>query len=259
VRTEVAESLQTDRLTHVRWGVCALLFFATTINYIDRQVLSILKPTLQGQFGWRESDYAWIVVAFQLAYAVMMPLIGRIIDRLGTRLGYAAAVAIWSAASISHAFAHSAGQFIIARFSLGVGEAGNFPAAVRTVADWFPQEERSFATGIFNSGSNVGVIAAALIVPAVTVRWGWQAAFVVTGGLGFVWIVAWFVGLKGRVTVTPTVVRKTNMRSCCRIGDHGRSLLESLLRIRCGGFIRSGFQVFSIRPTTLTSHRWVLR
>jgi len=210
VRTEVAESLQTDRLTHVRWGVCALLFFATTINYIDRQVLSILKPTLQGQFGWRESDYAWIVVAFQLAYAVMMPLIGRIIDRLGTRLGYAAAVAIWSAASISHAFAHSAGQFIIARFSLGVGEAGNFPAAVRTVADWFPQEERSFATGIFNSGSNVGVIAAALIVPAVTVRWGWQAAFVVTGGLGFVWIVAWFVGLKGRVTVTPTVVRKTN-------------------------------------------------
>jgi ACS family hexuronate transporter-like MFS transporter len=180
------------------------LFFATTINYIDRQVLSILKPTLQGQFGWRESDYAWIVVAFQLAYAVMMPLAGRIIDRLGTRVGYAVAVAVWSVASVSHAFARSAVQFMAARFSLGLGEAGNFPAAVRTVADWFPQDERSFATGIFNSGSNVGVIAAALIVPAVTIRMGWQGAFLVTGGLGLLWIVVWFVSLSGSKTQLST-------------------------------------------------------
>jgi len=181
----------------VRWGICGLLFFATTINYVDRQVLSILKPTLQAEFGWREIDYSWIVMAFQLAYAMMMPLAGRLIDRIGTRLGYALAVIVWSVAAISHGFARSATQFIIARFALGAGEAANFPAAVRTVANWFPQEERSFATGIFNSGSNVGVIAAALLVPLITNYMGWQAAFFITGALGFLWVVPWLLGVKG--------------------------------------------------------------
>ena len=126
MRTEVAEVIKTDSGKYLRWGVCGLLFFATTINYIDRQVLSILKPTLQTQFGWRESDYSWIVVAFQLAYAVTMPLVGKLIDRIGTRLGYAIAVTVWSIASASHAFARGATQFIAARFALGLGEAGNF-------------------------------------------------------------------------------------------------------------------------------------
>jgi ACS family hexuronate transporter-like MFS transporter len=201
VRIEAAESLDTGRSKYWRWGICGLLFFATTINYVDRQVLGILKPTLQTQFGWRESDYSWIVVAFQLAYAVMMPFAGRLMDRVGTRVGYAVAVAIWSIAALSHAFARSAGQFIAARFSLGLGEAGNFPAAIRTVADWFPQEERSLATGIFNSGTNLGVVIAAVLVPAVTLRFGWQAAFFVTGGLGFLWIVPWLMSGGSSVSV----------------------------------------------------------
>ena len=199
MRTEVAEPTKSQTSSYLRWGVCGLLFFATTINYIDRQVLSILKPTLQAEFGWREADYSWIVVAFQLAYALMMPLAGRLIDRLGTRLGYALAVAVWSAAAASHAFARSAIQFMAARFALGVGEAGNFPAAVRTVADWFPQEERSLATGVFNSGSNVGVIVAAVLVPAITLSMGWQAAFLVTGVLGLLWIVPWLMVMPGRL------------------------------------------------------------
>ena len=198
MRTEVAKPIKSQTSSYLRWGVCGLLFFATTINYIDRQVLSILKPTLQAEFGWREVDYSWIVVAFQLAYALMMPLAGRLIDRLGTRLGYALAVAVWSAAAASHAFARSAIQFMAARFALGVGEAGNFPGAVRTVADWFPQEERSLATGVFNSGSNVGVIVAAVLVPAITLSMGWQAAFLVTGVLGLLWIVPWLIVMRGK-------------------------------------------------------------
>jgi ACS family hexuronate transporter-like MFS transporter len=146
---------------HLRWIVCALLFFATTINYIDRQVLSILKPLLQAEFGWTEADYGWIVSTFTFGYALMMPLAGRLIDRLGTRIGYGLAVIAWSLASMPHAAASTVVQFGIARCALGITEAANFPAAVRTVADWFPQKERSLATGIFNSGSNVGLVLAA--------------------------------------------------------------------------------------------------
>jgi len=173
--------------------ICGLLFFATTVNYVDRQVLSILKPTLQAEFGWNETDYGWIVFGFQAAYALVMPFAGRVIDRIGTRLGYTIAVAVWSLASVSHALASGFWSFAVARFGLGAGEAGNFPTAVRTVADWFPQKERSFATGIFNSGSNVGVIVAALAVPALTLRFGWRAAFLVTGGLGILWVVPWLL------------------------------------------------------------------
>ena len=164
-RFRQAVSLRASCTSNVRWFICGLLFFATTVNYVDRQVLSILKPTLQSEFGWNETDYGWIVFAFQLAYALVMPIAGRIIDRIGTRLGYTIAVVVWSLASVSHALASGFWSFGVARFGLGAGEAANFPAAIRTVADWFPQKERSFATGIFNSGSNVGVIVAALAVP----------------------------------------------------------------------------------------------
>jgi MFS transporter, ACS family, hexuronate transporter len=179
--------------SNVRWLICALLFFATTVNYVDRQVLSILKPTLQSEFGWNETDYGWIVFAFQFAYALVMPVAGRVIDRIGTRVGYTIAVAVWSFASLSHALASGFWSFSLARFGLGAGEAANFPTAIRTVADWFPQKERSFATGIFNSGSNVGVIVAAISVPALTLAFGWRAAFLVTGGLSFLWIVPWLL------------------------------------------------------------------
>ena len=181
------------RLRHqVRWWVCAMLFFATTINYLDRQVLSILKPLLEDEFGWSEADYGWIASAFTFGYAVMMPIAGRLIDRLGTRFGYALAVALWSLASASHMFARTVVQFGAARFALGLFEAANFPAAVRTVADWFPQKERSLATGIFNSGSNVGLVIAAG-APFVALSLGWEAAFLMTGALGMLWLAPWLL------------------------------------------------------------------
>ncbi len=177
--------------SNVRWVICGLLFFATTVNYIDRQVLGILKPTLEKDLHWSESDYGWIVSAFQFAYALTMPLAGRVIDRLGTRLGYALAVLIWSTAAMSHALARTWGQFMAARFGLGLGEAGNFPAAIKTVAEWFPEKERALATGIFNSGSNVGAVAAPLLIPVVAYRLGWRATFVVTGSFDLIWLIAW--------------------------------------------------------------------
>lgn len=173
--------------------MCGLLFFATTVNYVDRQVLGILKPTLERDLGWHESDFGWVVFAFQCAYAVMMPIAGRIIDWLGTRIGYALAVVVWSLASMSHALAFNVWQFAIARFGLGIGEAANFPAAIKTVADWFPKRERALATGIFNSGSNVGAIVAPLLVPFVAARFGWRSAFLFTGGLDLVWVAAWLM------------------------------------------------------------------
>jgi ACS family hexuronate transporter-like MFS transporter len=178
-------------LPKLRWYICGLLFFATTVNYVDRQVLGILKPTLEKELGWHESDYGWVVFAFQCAYAIMMPLAGRIIDRLGTRLGYALAVIVWSFASMSHALARTALQFAAARFALGIGEAANFPAALKTVADWFPKSERALATGIFNSGSNIGAIVAPLMVPWIAAQFGWRFSFLATGGMDLVWLVAW--------------------------------------------------------------------
>jgi ACS family hexuronate transporter-like MFS transporter len=177
--------------TNLRWSICGLLFFATTVNYVDRQVLGILKPTLEKDLHWNESDYGWVVFTFQLAYALMMPLAGRAMDWLGTRVGYAIAVAVWSAASMLHALASTPFQFAMARFALGLGEASNFPAALKTVADWFPRRERSFATGIFNSGSNIGAIVAPLAVPIVAVHFGWRASFLFTGSLDVVWLIAW--------------------------------------------------------------------
>lgn len=178
-------------IQHLRWYICGLLFFATTINYIDRQVLGILKPVLRQELGWDEEQYGNIVFAFQAAYALMMPLTGRIIDWLGTRLSYMLAVVIWSIAAMAHALATTAGQFSAARFALGVGEAANFPAAIKATTDWFPPKERALATGLFNSGSNVGAIAAPLLVPWIAQKWGWREAFLITGAFGFLWVILW--------------------------------------------------------------------
>ena len=180
-------------IRNLRWYICGLLFFATTINYVDRQVLGILKPVLDSEYHLSQSDYGWIIFAFQAAYALMMPVVGRLIDWLGTRIGFIAAVLVWSIAAMGHAAARSAVQFGIARFVLGVGESSNFPAAFRTVADWFPQQERALAAGIFNSGSNIGALVAPLVVPWIALHYSWHAAFIFTGALGFVWLAAWMI------------------------------------------------------------------
>ncbi len=174
-----------------RWIICGLLFAATTINYMDRQILGILASTLQKEIGWSELAYGHIVTAFQAAYAIGMVLFGRVIDRVGTRHGYALAMAFWSVAAMGHALVRSVVGFGVARFALGFGEAGNFPAAVKAVAEWFPRRERALATGLFNSGSNIGAVLAPAVVPWLTLRYGWQAAFMVIGASGFVWLVFW--------------------------------------------------------------------
>jgi ACS family hexuronate transporter-like MFS transporter len=176
---------------HYRWVVCALLFFAATINYIDRQVIGLLKPTLQTQIGWTEIGYSYEVMSFQAAYALGLLGVGRLIDRIGTRKGFSISIIFWSIAAMGHALARGVWGFGIARFFLGLGEAGNFPAAIKTVAEWFPKKERALATGIFNSGTNIGALITPFIVRAVTDRWGWRAAFIFTGAIGFLWLVAW--------------------------------------------------------------------
>ncbi len=171
--------------------ICALLFFAATINYIDRQVIGILKPTLQTEIGWTEVGYSWVVFSFQAAYAIGLLGVGRLIDRIGTRKGFSLAIIFWSLAAMGHALARTVFGFGVARFFLGLGEAGNFPAAIKTVAEWFPKKERALATGIFNSGTNIGALVTPLVVPIITIAWGWRAAFIITGAIGFIWLVAW--------------------------------------------------------------------
>ena len=174
-----------------RWLICALLLFAATVNYMDRQVIALLKPTLQIQFGWTDDGYGNIVVAFQFAYGAGLLFVGKLIDRLGTRKGFSLAVFVWSIAAMTHAAASSVFQFAAARFSLGLGESGSFPASVKAVAEWFPKRERALATGIFNSGSNIGAMVTPLVVPWITYRFGWRMAFIATGALGFVWVLCW--------------------------------------------------------------------
>lgn len=178
---------------HFRWVICSLLLFGVTKNYMDRQVLGILKTTLQHDLGWNEIDYSNLVLAFQAAYAVGMVVVGRLVDRLGTRLGYAWSMIFWSAASIAHAACTSFFSFVVARSALGFGESGVFPASIKTVAEWFPQKERALATGIFNAGSNIGAILTPFIVPWITIHYGWRSAFIATGSLGFIWLVFWLV------------------------------------------------------------------
>jgi MFS transporter, ACS family, hexuronate transporter len=190
-----SESVEPEgaRPTSMRWTICAMLFVATSINYMDRQVIALLKPTLQQSIGLTELNYGYIVDAFQIAYAAGLLGVGRLIDRLGTRVGYMLVMAVWSLSAMGHALATSAMEFGVARFCLGWGESGNFPAAIKTVAEWFSPEERSLATGIFNSGANIGAILAPVFVPWVTLRYGWHAAFLSTGLFGLPWIVWWFL------------------------------------------------------------------
>jgi ACS family hexuronate transporter-like MFS transporter len=180
-----------DRMTGFRWVVVALLFFATVINYVDRAVLGILKPVLEKDLGWDQVDYGWIVTAFQVTYAAGYALGGRLFDQIGVRLGYFLAVAVWSLAEVAHAFVRSVTGFSLARAGLGIAEGGNFPAAIKTVTEWFPKQQRAFATGLFNAGSTVGAVLCPLVVPWLAYRWGWQSAFLATGALGFIWIAVW--------------------------------------------------------------------
>ncbi|WP_367913604.1 MFS transporter [Leadbetterella sp. DM7] len=196
-----------------RWTICALLFFATTVNYLDRQVLSLLKPQLEEIFGWSNSDYANIAAVFQFTYAISMLFAGRLVDKLGTKWGYALAIIIWSVGAVIHAYAIPIGEsmsallgwtgitafsvsvvgFMFSRAVLAFGEAGNFPAAIKATAEYFPKKERSFATGIFNSGANVGAVLAPLSVPWIESHWGWEASFLIVGGIGFLWLIFWWI------------------------------------------------------------------
>jgi ACS family hexuronate transporter-like MFS transporter len=184
--------MQNKTIGKYRWTICALVFFATTINYLDRSVISLLKSDLEKQFQWTESDYSDIVIAFQACYALGLILAGRFIDKIGTKLGYAISILAWSIAAIGHALVRSTAGFIVARGALGVSEAGNFPSAIKTVAEWFPKKERALATGIFNSGANIGAIVAPLTVPFIAAKWGWEWAFIITGSIGFLWLIFWF-------------------------------------------------------------------
>jgi ACS family hexuronate transporter-like MFS transporter len=191
-RTSVETASPAAAIGRVRWGICALLFFATTINYVDRSVLGILAPTLRTEIGWTDVEYGRISAAFTLAYAIGFVFAGWFIDRFGTRLGYAIYLIVWSIAAAAHALAATPFAFGAARFMLGLGESGNFPAAIKTVAEWFPRRERAFATGIFNAGSNVGAVLAPLLVPWLTLYWSWRVAFAVTGLAGLVWVLFWW-------------------------------------------------------------------
>jgi len=201
-----------EKIGKYRWTICALLFFATTVNYLDRQVLSLLAPDLSKEFSWSNSDYANITAVFQFAYAISMLFAGRFIDKLGTKKGFTWAIIIWSLAAIMHAYAIEIGGaftgifatmglvipvsilgFMISRAVLAFGEAGNFPAAIKATAEYFPKKERSFATGIFNSGANVGAILAPLTVPWIALHWGWQSAFIIIGAIGFIWVIFWWI------------------------------------------------------------------
>jgi len=218
--TNVATTAE-DRPNPLRWRICALLFFATTINYFDRQLLGILKPVLDQEIGWSEQDFGNVVFAFQAAYAIGLTSAGWVLDRVGTRLGYAMATAGWSVAIAMHSLAGSASGFFAARFALGLTEAGNYPAAVKTVAEYFPQRERAFATGLFNAGSNVGAMAAPLLVPLVLVTLGWPWAFILAGIPGLIWVGFWLMTTRGRAG-----------RIIPRQSDAPRARLRDLVRNR---------------------------
>jgi len=204
-----------------RWMICALLFLGVTKNYMDRQVLGVLKCPLQHEFGWNEIDYGNVVFAFQTAYALGMVFVGGLIDRLGTRIGYAAVMVFWSVASMAHAIAGSLGGFMAARAALGFGEAGVFPASIKCVAEWFPKKERALSTGIFNAGTSVGAMVTPLFIPWMAVHLGWRWAFVITGSLGFAWLLLWLA-----------MYRKPE--------EHARCSAEELALIQSDPIVESG-------------------
>lgn len=181
------------KVGNYRWTICALLFVATTINYIDRQVLAILKPMLEEEFNWSESDYAYIIMFFQFAYAAGYMGVGRLMDKIGVKVGLPLAVGLWSVAAIAHGLVSSVGGFCFARFSLGLAEGGNFPASIKAVGEWFPAKERAFATGLFNSGSNIGALVGPILVGWCATHYGWRWAFYITGSLGLFWLIGWIL------------------------------------------------------------------
>ncbi len=218
---EQESGLSDTRIGRVRWTICAMLFFATSINYMDRQVIALLKPTLAHTIGLTEINYGYIVDAFQIAYAIGLLVAGRVVDKIGTRIGYIIIMGIWSLSAMGHALASTAFEFGIARFFLGLGESGNFPAAIKTVAEWFPQSERSLATGIFNSGTNVGAILAPLIVPWITIHYGWRAAFLATGVFSMIWILWWYKNYRkpsDHPTLTGTELRHIYNEAAVQMG-----------------------------------------
>ncbi|MEN9684753.1 MAG: hypothetical protein RLZZ28_539 [Bacteroidota bacterium] len=182
-----------EKIGKYRWSICGLIFFATTINYIDRSVISFLKSTFTETLGWTDGDYSNVEITFKIFYAIGLLGAGRIIDKIGTKIGYGLSTFLWSLAGIATAWVNTVLGFQIVRGALGLAEAGNFPAAIKTVAEWFPKKERALATGIFNSGANIGAILTPLTVPYIVVQWGWQWAFILTGLLGFVWLIFWFL------------------------------------------------------------------
>jgi ACS family hexuronate transporter-like MFS transporter len=202
--TKAASQNVGEKIGRYRWVICALLFFATTVNYVDRQVLGILSKELKDTIHWTEVDYGNIVASFNAAYAFGLLIAGRLMDKLGTKVGYTLALVWWSIAAMGHALARTPLGFGVARAALGIGEAGNFPAAIKTVAEWFPKKERALATGIFNAGTNVGAIVAPLTVPWIAINWGWQWAFILTGAIGFLWLLFW-IPLYGRPESHPRV------------------------------------------------------
>ena len=240
--------------SNVRWTVVALIFFATTINYIDRQVIGLLKPYIQDDLGWSEADYGYIVTAFQVAYGVGMLVCGRMLDKFGSKLGYSIAIIVWSLGALLHATVRSVTGFGAARAILGLGEAGNFPAAVKVIAEWFPKRDRAYATGLFNSGTTIGAIIAPVIVTAITLQWGWRWAFVITGLFGFFWVVAWWFIYKApeknpKVRVFGPGVHLGGEclkgalsvgASCCVIARPTPLSSPALLPIGCGGSSCSG-------------------
>ncbi|MFT4032478.1 MAG: MFS transporter [Siphonobacter sp.] len=183
----------TQKMGNYRWTVVFLLFCATTINYVDRQIIGLLKPTLETEFKWTESDYSQIVTFFSGAYALGLLLFGRIVDRVGTKMGYTISIVFWSIAAMLHAIVSTTAGFITVRVLLGLGEAGNFPTAIKSVAEWFPKRERALATGIFNSGANIGAVVAPILVPFILGAYGWEAAFLITGAIGFIWLIFWLI------------------------------------------------------------------
>ena len=191
--TDTVVTQATERVGRYRWAVVAMLFAATAINYIDRQMIGVLKPTLQGEFGWTETDFANIIFWFQVAYAIGYIGFGRVVDVVGARLGYTVAIVIWTISHMAHGLATSVTTFALARFGLGVGESGNFPAGIKAVTDWFPQKERAYAIGLFNAGANVGAIITPLLVPFLVLMFDWRVAFYITGIFGIVWLVVWWM------------------------------------------------------------------
>jgi MFS transporter, ACS family, hexuronate transporter len=213
-----------------RWTICAMLFWATTLAYIDRQVFSLLAPDLQTRIGWNEQQYGYMITAFQGAYAIGLFFVGRLIDRVGTRIGYSVVVAIWGLAAAAHGLASSALQFGIARFFLGIGESGNFPAAIKATAEWFPKKERALATGIFNSGSNIGAVIAPIMVPIVAIHFGWRWAFIFSPLLGLLWIICWLsIRRTPRVEADEVVEAAPSFQSLLRVRGTWAFALGKLL------------------------------